>query len=168
MARNHEMSKISSHMYDKNVFDELKEYFQAHSVAYREITHAAGASAEDYHNAVGCRYEQQAKCLLIKVYGDNERFIVFTLPGNKRADLEKIQDIFKAKRVRMATRDELKTVTGCNFGELPPVGKMFNLQLAMDNDFLREKEIYLGAGKIDVSFVVNPGDIQRMEEAIMV
>ena len=68
----------------------------------------------------------------------------------------------------MATKEELKTVTGCNYGELPPLGKIFNIQLIMDKDFLKEQETFMNAGKVDVSFVVNPLDLQRLEIPILI
>src|SRR3989338_3061262 len=142
-----------------NVYTKVKNYFTTNTVSYREVIHDPGASAEEYHKALGCRYEQQLKCLLLKIYENGkEYFVVLTIPAQKRADFEAVKVAFNAKKVRMATQDELKTVTVCNYGELPPLGKIFNIQLVMDKDFLKEKETFINAGKVDVSFVVNPLD----------
>ena len=152
----------------EEMYQKLKQFYADNGIIVREIHHAFGATAEDYHNAVGCLYEQQAKCLLIKVYAESEYFVMFTIPAQKRADLETVKQIFNARKVRMATRDELKRITGCDFGEVPPSGKLFGIKLLMDKDFLNEREVFLNAGRVDVSFVVNPHDIQRVEDPIMV
>lgn len=90
-----------------------------------------------------------------------------TIPAQKRADFEKIKEMFSAKKVRGATLDELLQVTGCEYGEVPPAGKIFDIKLVMDKDFFNEKETYMNAGVVNKSFVVNPNDIVRVEEPIM-
>lgn len=153
----------------EDVYSKLKAYFEKNNVLFREVKHAPGASAEEYHNALGCRYEQQLKCLLLKLYTNSgEEFVILTVPAQKRADLELIKNVANAKKIRMATREELKEVTGCNFGELPPVGKIFNIRLFMDKDFLNEKEVFMNAGRVDISFVVNPHDLQKLENPTLI
>lgn len=153
----------------KDVYSKLKAHFENGKVPYREVKHASGASAEEYHKALGCRYEQQLKCLLLKLYTKEvEEFVILTIPAQKRADLELIKNVANAKKIRMATREELKEITGCNFGELPPVGKIFNIRLFMDKDFLNEKEVFMNAGRVDVSFVISPHDLQKLENPILI
>ena len=151
-----------------DVYTSIKDFFDENSISYREVEHASGASAEEYHNALGCRYEQQAKCLLLKIYGDTEYFVILTIPAQKRANLDLIASTLKARKVRMATKEELKEVTGCNFGELPPLGKIFNLSLIMDGDFLNESEIFLNAGRVDRSFIINPLELKRAENPLII
>lgn len=153
----------------EDIYSKIKNYFSSHTITYREIKHAPGATAEEYHKAVGCRYEQQAKCLLVRVKGMDEKYYtIVVIPAQKRLDLESLKALLKAKEVRMANKDELKQVTGCNFGEVPPLAKIFNLKLMMDKDFLKEIEMYMNAGKVDVSFVVNPLDIQKLESPVLI
>lgn len=152
----------------ETTYQKLKQFYTDNKVSFREVDHAPGASAEEYHNALGCRYEQQLKCLLIKVYEQGkEYFVMVTIPAQKCADFEKIKQMFNAKKVRGATLDELQQVTGCVYGEVPPAGKIFGIQLVMDNDFLREQETFMNAGIVTKSFVVNPQDLVRVEEPKM-
>lgn len=73
-------------------YQKLKQFYTDNQVSFCEVDHAPGASAEEYHNALGCRYEQQLKCLLIKVYEQGkEYFVMVTIPAQKRADFEKIK-----------------------------------------------------------------------------
>ena len=51
----------------EDVYAKLTAYFQSKAIPYREIHHDPGAATEDYHQALGCRYEQQAKCLFLKI-----------------------------------------------------------------------------------------------------
>lgn len=152
-----------------DVFTSLKQYLTDNKVTFKEITHAVGDTAEAYHKAVGCRYDQQLKCLLIRAKGESGKYYaIVVIPANKRLDLSDLKQKINAKELRLANKDELKQVTGCNFGELPPFAKLFNLTLIMDKDFLNEQETYLNAGKVDVSFVVSPTDLQRVEQPILI
>lgn len=150
-------------------YQKLKQFYVDQQISFKEVEHAPGASAEEYHNALGCRYEQQLKCLLVKVYEPgNEHFVMVTIPAQKRADFEKIKQLFNAKKVRGATLDELREVTGCEYGEVPPSGKIFGIPLVMDKDFLREQETYMNAGVVAKSFIVNPADLVRIENPMMI
>lgn len=151
------------------VYLQVKHYVETHHIPAREIVHAPAGSTHDYNRALGCRFEQQAKCLFLKVSsGGTHEFVVCTLPAHKRADLKAIARVLDAQRVRMGGREELKATTGCNFGELPPMASIFGLKLVMDEDLLTEEEIYLNAGRLDVSLVVSPLDIQRVEAPYMI
>lgn len=149
-----------------DVYAELSAYFQSNGVPYREIHHVPAAATEEYHQALGCRYEQQAKCLFLKIKhgGGAFSYAICAIQAQKRADLKRLTELLGAKEVKMGTADALFEVTGCRFGELPPAASMFGVPLLMDVDLLREDEIYLNAGRLDVSFVISPADLQRLEQ----
>src|SRR6266540_6211602 len=65
--------------------------------------------------------------------------------------------------VRLGSRDELREVTGCGFGELPPVGGLFGLPLLFDQDLLAEDELYFNAGSLTASMVVSPRALEALE-----
>lgn len=149
-------------------YQKLKQFYIENNITFKEVDHASGASAEEYHIALGCRYEQQLKCLLIKVYETGkEYFVMVTIPAQKRADFEKLKQIFSAKKIRGATLDELRQVTECEYGEVPPTGKIFNIQLLLDKEFLNEQEVYMNAGVVNKSFIINPHDLVRIEEPLL-
>jgi Ala-tRNA(Pro) deacylase len=150
----------------EDVYAELAAYFREQGVAYREIQHAPGAATEEYHQALGCRYEQQAKCLFLKVKqrGGGSSYVICTIQAQKRADPKRLAELLDAKEVKMGTQEALHEITGCRFGELPPAASMFGLSLLMDADFLLEDEIFLNAGRVDVSFVIDPRELERVEK----
>ena len=47
------------------------------------------------------------------------------------------------------------------------MGKLFSVQLLLEADLLNEQEIYLNAGRVDVSFVIDPRELQRVENPIV-
>jgi Ala-tRNA(Pro) deacylase len=57
-------------------------------------------------------------------------------------------------------------VTGCEFGELPPVGGLFGPSLLFDQALLAEEELYFNAGSLTSSMVVSPRALHALERPI--
>ncbi len=147
----------------------IEQYLNENQVEYEGIEHAPAASAEEYNRTLNSRYEQQGKVLLLSYKKDEKKeFAALTIQGHKRADLEKIKQILGASKVRLADRAQLKEVTGCDFGELHPFAKLFGLKLLMDKDLLSEDKIYINAGCLDYSIIVDPKAVQKLEDPVLV
>lgn len=153
-----------------SMLDLIRHHLERNGVPYREIGHTPAASAEEYQRVLGTRLEQQAKCLLVQLKrskrGPSEYALV-TVPAQKRVDLDRISEITGAS-VRLADRDQLARVTGCRFGELPPIGSIMKLPLFMDRELLSEAEIYFNAGRLDRSMAASPVDIAKLEQATLI
>lgn len=150
------------------IYQSIQRYFQDYAIPYREIHHAPGARTEDYHQAVGCEYQQQAKCLFLKVTeGERIYFVICAIPAQKKANFKTLRRLLNAKDVRFATVEELKNVTGCDLGELAPLGKLFDVPLLMEKQLLEQTEIFINAGRLDVSFAFHPMHLQRVEEPLV-
>jgi Ala-tRNA(Pro) deacylase len=146
------------------VAEQLREYFDDHGVGYRIIAHEAAASADEYHAILGTRYEQMPKAIFLRYQSeDGKGFAILALQAQKRADLERVGRVLHARDVRLGSRDELREVTGCGFGELPPVGGLFGLPLLFDQDLLAEDELYFNAGSLTASMVVRPRALEALE-----
>lgn len=146
----------------------IEKYCQDNSIPFKKIEHAQAASAKEYHEILKTKLEQQAKALLLRYKKQGEKgFVVVAIQAQKKVDLEKIKTLQNAKTLRLAELEQLKKETGCGYGELPPLGKIFNLQLFFDKDLLNEKEIYFNAGSLTNSFVVSPQDLFSVEKPIL-
>jgi Ala-tRNA(Pro) deacylase len=99
-------------------------------------------------------------------HGDDRRFAILALQAHKRADLERVGKALNVRDVRLGGRDELRRATGCEFGELPPVGGLFGLPLLFDEDLLLEDELYFNAGSLTASMVVSSRALRALEQPI--
>ena len=91
-----------------------------------------------------------------------------TCGRDQRGDLEALATPLDAKRLRLATADELKAATGCNWGELPSIGSIFGLPLSVDERLLTHDRVFLCAGRLDRSVVLDPNDLIVLETPIIV
>ncbi len=142
----------------------ITEYLKEAGVEFRLLDHEAAGSAEEYQRALGTRMEQQAKALFVRVKKPgNKSFAVVALQAQKQADLRQISRLLRAFEVRLATADQLREVTGCSFGELPPFGVPFGIPLVLDRDLLAQPEIYFNIGSLERSMAVNPSVLESLE-----
>jgi Ala-tRNA(Pro) deacylase len=149
------------------VTQRVVDYLAAENVEFRVIEHNPAGSAEEYHEVLGTRYEQQAKAIFLRFKRPGEKgFAILAIQAQKRADLEKVRRLLDAREARLGTVEQLREATGCEFGELPPSGKIFDLQLLFDTDLLTEDEIYFNAGDLGVSIALDPKELERIEEPI--
>ena len=150
------------------VSEKIVAYLQRHDVAYEGLEHPPAASALDYQKTLGTQLQQQAKSLFVRFKKRGEKgFAVVAVPAQKQVDLERIRDLLGATSVKLAVKPQLEALTGCGFGELPPLGKLFEVPLLMDRDLLAEERVYFNAGRLDYSVAIDPKEIQRLEEPIL-
>ena len=151
-----------------SVTDQIVRHLDENGIAYRLIEHEPAGSADEYHQVLGTRYEQQAKALFLRWKRSGAKgFAVVALQAQKKADLRTAAVILKAREVRLATAAQLREVTGCGFGELPPFGKPFNVPLLMDRDLMDEAEIYFNIGDLSRSMALDPSDLVELESPIL-
>jgi threonyl-tRNA synthetase len=148
-------------------YQSLIQLLSDKSVKYQYIEHKECATADEYHEVLGTKYEEQAKALFLKYKTEGQKhYLVFAIPAQKKADLKSVAKILNVKEVKMATKEELLEVTGCNFGELTPIASLFGLKLLLDEDFLGLENIYFNAFRLDGSIKMNPSDLSLTEDII--
>ena len=146
----------------------IETYLDERKIAYEGIDHPPAASAEEYNRTLNTRYEQQAKVLLVKYTKDGaQAYAVLAIQGHKRADLDKLKQVVGATKLRLADKEQLKEMTGCNFGELHPFAGIFGLPLWMDKDLLAQDRIYINAGCLDYSVIIDPKEVQKLESPLL-
>jgi Ala-tRNA(Pro) deacylase len=150
-----------------SVAQRLRRHLDEHGVAYRLLEHEPAGTAEEYHALLGTRYEQQAKSVFVRHKGGaGGGFAILAIQAQKRADLKRVATLLGARRARMGTIEELRETTGCEFGELPPLGGLFDLPLLLDGDLLAEREIYFNAASLTASIALDPRDLAALERPI--
>lgn len=152
----------------EHAHEKICRYLDEHGVDYQVIKHEPVASVDEYHNVVGTRYEQQAKAIFIRVRRQGEKtFAMLAIQAQKRADMQRLAELLGAREVRMATREQLAEHTGCSYGELPPLGRLFGFRLLFDKDLLNEDEVYFNAGDLSTSISLDPKAIVELEQPTM-
>ncbi|RSN71722.1 aminoacyl-tRNA deacylase [Candidatus Methanodesulfokora washburnensis] len=89
--------------------------------------------------------------------------IAAIVPGDKKADLEKLSRIFG--KVRLASADEILSLTGFPLGGVPPFGH--GLQTVVDSSLKPDEEVVGGGGDEMTLIKVKVRDIIEVNKAIV-
>ena len=107
----------------ENVLDQLCEMFRAGNAQFRVLHHeAAGKTSQSVAEIRGTELGQGAKALCCTVKGNGIKcHVLAVLPADKQADLSQLAAAFGGRRASLASPDEVRELTGCVFGAVPPV-----------------------------------------------
>lgn len=138
-----------------SVYDHIITLLNHHHIHYTVMDHEPTPTSEDAARIRGTTPDQGAKALVLRSKGT---FLMCVLPGNKKADFNKIRMIIGEKKLTLATPDEVKTVTGCVIGSVPPLGNLFNIPLYVDKTLLKNEKIAFNAGMLTQSILMTTED----------
>lgn len=97
---------------------------------------------------VACKCEASEVIKTLVFIGSNP--IVVIIPGDKRADVAKIEEIAGEHGLRMAKPSEVMAFTGYSVGSVSPFGINPAIKQIADNSVLMLSSLFLGSGKSDV------------------
>ncbi len=135
---------------------------EAGAEARLEEFEAGTPTAEDAARAAGCTLGQIVKSIVVVCDGTP---VVALVPGDRRADLEKIARETGSSSVRIARPDEVRSATGVGPGAVAPFGLAGVKQVLVDRTLLSEDEVWVGGGSPSHMAVLRPPELVRLTRA---
>lgn len=145
--------------------DKILHRLQEQGVSYQYLKHQPVTTSQEAAEVRGTSLAQAAKALVLQA---DEEFILLVLPGDKRADLDKLQTVLTADRAAMASKDSVLAKTGIEVGAIPPFGSVMNLKTYVDKELKQESQIAFNAGKHDRSIIMELDDYLRVEDPALI
>ena len=71
------------------------------------------------------------------------------------------------KKIELAAPKDVKQVTGCNIGSVPPFGNLFNLKVYFDKSIVENEIIAFNAGQHTRSIKMKSKDLVRVVNPVM-
>jgi Cys-tRNA(Pro) deacylase len=125
---------------------------------FQDGTPTAAAAA----TAVGCDRSQIVKSLVFVCDG---LAVLALVPGDRRADAEKIAAAAKAGYARVARPEEVVAATGFEPGAVAPFPSVRVARVLLDRELLRHPTVWVGAGSPRHIAGLSPTDVARVTEA---
>jgi Ala-tRNA(Pro) deacylase len=119
-------------------------------------------TSEEAARVRGTRLEQGAKALVVRA---QDRFVHCVLPANLRADNAALRALVGTRTLRFATREELRELTGCEPGAVPPFGNLFGMPVLLDEALCVNERVVFNAGSNGVSITMRCEDVIRVSGA---
>ena len=120
------------------------------------------ATAEDAAKAAGCTLDQIVKSIVLICDG---RPVVALVPGDRRADLDKIARAADAAEARIARAAEVQEATGFAPGAVAPFPLPKVERVVIDQGLLAHDTVWVGAGSHIHVAALSPGDLVRLARA---
>lgn len=108
--------------------------------------------------SIGVDEGQIAKSLLFMV---GQEPVLVVASGRYRVDTERLRQL-TGKKVRQATVDEVRSVTGYPVGGVAPLGHAQQMRLLLDQHLWDHVVIYAAAGTPQTAFAIAPDELQAI------
>ena len=142
-----------------STLDLIREHLRAQSIDFREVHHAPTFTSEESAKARGEDLRIGGKALLMKT---GDVFRLFILSASLKADSAAIREKFNVKKIRFASADELKELTGLVPGSVPPFGPpILPFELYADPSVTANEKIAFNAGSLEDSIILRVDDWLR-------
>jgi len=133
-------------------------------VTFSQSTH----TAEEAAAAVGAELGQIVKSLVFLVPGEEGPEACLALvSGANTADIARLGAVLGEPRIRRATADEARQLTGYVIGGIPPFGHRRPLRTVMDPDLGRFESVWAAAGTPNAVFEVPPATLRILANAVV-
>lgn len=119
-------------------------------------------TAVDAARAAGCKLGQIVKSLVFDCEG---RWVVALVPGDRRADPQKIAAAAGAAKARIASPEQVENATGFVAGAVAPFPLPRIDRVFVDHGLLAHKRVWVGAGSPSHMAVLSPSDLVRLARA---
>jgi prolyl-tRNA editing enzyme YbaK/EbsC (Cys-tRNA(Pro) deacylase) len=120
-------------------------------------------TARDAARAVGCELEQIVKSLVMICDG---RPLLALLPGDRRADADKVSAAASAGYARIAKTEEVIAATGFEPGGVAPFPLPRIGVVLLERTLLREELVWAGAGSPRHMVGLAPAELARVTRAV--
>jgi len=148
------------------VFEKIKKLLDDNKIPYELLKHepvyTSAQAAEMRGKGMEVGMRRGAKAMIFKV---DDNFIQCIVPAHKIVDDRKLKKLLNAKKVKLASAEEVLKVTDCEIGSVPPFGNLFNLQVYCDPEL--SDEIDFNAGLHDTSITMKRKDWEKLVKPII-
>ncbi len=128
---------------DPSTNAKILDLLNRHRASYRTLSHAPTRTSQESADVRGVPLSSGSKAMLLRGKKNSlpggKTFCLAVLSASSKADLKKLKQILKVKEISMATEQEVKTITGCIPGAVPPFGSLFEgVVTVADNSLKRQ------------------------------
>ncbi|MFP4623191.1 MAG: aminoacyl-tRNA deacylase [Gemmatimonadota bacterium] len=142
----------------------LKEYLDAHGVAYETIPHSQAFTTQEAAAAAHIPGKEVAKTVMVKIGG---RMAMVVLPAPDHVSLDRMREVV-GEPVELATEDEFRSIfPNCEPGAMPPFGNLWDLQVFVDRRLREDERIAFTAGTHQELVRLAYGDFERLVEPVV-
>jgi len=145
----------------------IKRYLDGHGVNYKlHAVNGPTVTAEEAATQLHVPLETIIKSILFT--DEKQTPILAILTGDRRVDRMKLASAVGSSKVRVATPEATKELTGFEVGVLPPLAHKNRITTVIDKKVMSFSRVYGGSGTKEALMEIDPRDIARLTDAKIV
>jgi Cys-tRNA(Pro)/Cys-tRNA(Cys) deacylase len=144
------------------------ELLEQKGIPYETHQHEdACYTAEDVAQDLGIPITQVVKAMLVRC--DGNWYVLTVLPGDKRLDLEKVRAVVGARKVNLASKQEVERITGYTVGAVSVLGlRQGGVLTFVDQAVLEQEQVVISSGRLDAGLTLSTEDMMTALEGAQV
>ncbi len=146
------------------VLDKIRDVLNKEKIEYDVLEHKPVFTSKEAAEVRGTDLKQGCKALICST---EEGFIQAVVSGAKELDIEKLQKLTLFKKIELANAKDVKQVTGCNIGSVPPLGNLFELKVYFDKSIAENEIVAFNAGAHTKSIKMKAKDLVKVVNPII-
>ncbi len=146
------------------IFAKIRDVLNKEKIEYEVLEHKPVFTSREAAEVRGTELKQGTKALICKT---EEGFIQAVVSGAKELDIEKLQKLTLYKKIELANAKEVRKVSGCNIGSVPPFGNLFGLKVYFDKSVVENEIVAFNAGTHTKSIKMKAKDLVRVVNPII-
>jgi Ala-tRNA(Pro) deacylase len=146
------------------VYDQIVAMLKNSHVLFEAYEHEPVHTSEEAAKVRNTNPHEGAKALVF--YADGKPLMI-VLPGDMKVDMKEFKHQFDARDLRMATPEEVLTVTGVPIGAVPPFGHIFGLPLYVDRTLQENERVVFNAGLHNKSIRLKESDWEKVAKPVV-
>jgi len=141
----------------EKIASDIEERLRRSGADFRILEHAPVFTSEQAAIARGVELRTGVKALVCKT--SDGGFLLALCPADRRVDLGLIARLEGTKRICLASPEEVREVTDCEIGSVPPFGHRTPLKTYMDRRLLENERVNFNIGLHTRSASIGSGDL---------
>ena len=122
----------------------LKAFLDQNEIRYVMIRHSNAFTSQEIAASAHVSGREFAKTVMFKV---DDRMAMAVLPASYQIDFGLLRDIFRGRKVSLATEAEFSSsFPDCELGAMPPFGNLYGMEVYVAETLTADKEIAFNAG----------------------
>lgn len=142
--------------------EEVLKMFEENCVKYKLYEHEPVYTSEQASQVRGVELRSGVKSIVLKT--KDGRFVLADLAADRKIDAGKLGKLAGSKIVGFATAEEVMKVANCEPGSVHPFGKLFEIEIYLDESVLENEFVNFNIGVLTKSVQIRRDDFLKLLE----
>jgi len=141
----------------------IKSILDVAKIKYEYKSHESAKTSEESAKLRGTKLSEGAKALILQSLTYTDKLIQIVIPADKQLDLNKAKEII-GENLKIASPEIIFEKLGLKIGGIPPMGRLFNLEVYYDRTMFNKEKVAFNCGTRTQSIIMAGSDLIKIAQ----